>query len=630
VSLAKESILTGMPAAILNEERYRALIESISAFTWVADASGQFVVPQPGWEQYTGHDFSRHGGSRWIEDVHPEDRARVAEVWKKAVRDKCWYEVKWRCWHAATERWRHCVTRGVPLLDPDGGIREWIGAVTDIEHRLPPQPAEPEWLQVAQSAAGLAFWEWNLETGESRWTPELSQLYGVRPGSPRFKFDDRIHPEDKERVMAAREAAAQAGVYDVTFRIIRPTGELRWLHSKGAKLPNEPKLVGVVSDITRDVELQERYRAQAHELETLIDAIPVRLWVARDAECRVVAGNRSAMELFGLQPGANHSATPGDGSPAPAVSFQTPEGAPIAPEDLPMQRVCRTGEPAIRERINFVMPDGVILTLLTNTVPLFDSAGKVCGGLSAALDISELEGIRKELEHSNRELIFANEQLSQFNFAASHDLREPLRQVSLFSELLEKKLEGRLDPETKQYLGFCREGALRIERLVRDMMAYAAAARLHHDDTQPAATREAFESACRNLAQTIDQAGATVEAGDLPAVRAPRAAVLQVFQNLLSNAIKYRSDAPPHIRVSAVREDAFWRFAVADNGIGIDPQYHELVFGAFKRLHTRARYDGTGIGLAICKQIVERHGGRIWVESQAGQGSTFYFTLRAV
>src|SRR5436309_728612 len=150
------------PEQVLNEERYRALLQALSTFVWVSDASGDFKVPQPGWEKYTGHGFDRHGAGGWIDDVHPDDRARVAEIWTNAVRSKSWYEVEWRCWHAGTQRWRRCITHGAPIMNSDRSVREWVGAVRDIESDLGVDRIfERELLRQVQSTAGIAFWEYD-------------------------------------------------------------------------------------------------------------------------------------------------------------------------------------------------------------------------------------------------------------------------------------------------------------------------------------------------------------------------------------------------------------------------------------------------------------------------------------
>jgi light-regulated signal transduction histidine kinase (bacteriophytochrome) len=231
------------------------------------------------------------------------------------------------------------------------------------------------------------------------------------------------------------------------------------------------------------------------------------------------------------------------------------------------------------------------------------------------------------LRRSNEDLQRANADLEQFAYSASHDLQEPLRQVAIYSQMLERKYAARLDSQASEYLGFCIEGAQRMEMLISDLLAYSQSTRSFDSPPQRVDTNEVLETVKKNLATRIQETGAVISVGDLPVVYGDSVPLMHVFQNLVSNALKYRGDAPPLVSVSAEKHQGYWRFAVRDNGIGIAEQFHEQIFGIFKRLHPRNEYPGTGIGLAICQKVVERYGGRIWVESEEGHGSTFFFTL---
>ncbi len=244
-----------------------------------------------------------------------------------------------------------------------------------------------------------------------------------------------------------------------------------------------------------------------------------------------------------------------------------------------------------------------------------------------AEDITERKKQEDLLRRSNEELRRANAELEQFAYSASHDLQEPLRQVAIYSQMLERNYAARLDGKASEYLGFCIEGAQRMEMLISDLLAYSQSTRSFDSPPQRVDTNEVLETVRKNLATRIEETGAVISAADLPVVYGDPVPLLHVFQNLVSNALKYRGHAPPLVSVSAKKHPGFWRFAVRDNGIGIAKQFHEQIFGIFKRLHPRNEYPGTGIGLAICQKVVERYGGRIWVESEEGQGSTFFFTI---
>jgi len=235
----------------------------------------------------------------------------------------------------------------------------------------------------------------------------------------------------------------------------------------------------------------------------------------------------------------------------------------------------------------------------------------------------------EELVASNEALVQSNEDLNQFAYAASHDLQEPLRMVALFSQMLHSAYAGRLDPEADQYISYVVNGAQRMEQLLKDLLEYSQAGSKSEGPAQPVDCAKVMEEALLNLQVAIEQNGASVTWSDLPTVPAHEVRMVQLLQNLVGNAIKYRGSEPPRIQVSAHRRHTGWMFCVQDNGIGISPEYTQQIFGVFKRLHGQ-NYPGTGIGLAICQRIVERYGGRIWVESTLGKGSTFCFTLPAV
>ncbi|HTS64379.1 MAG TPA: PAS domain S-box protein [Candidatus Acidoferrales bacterium] len=253
-------------------------------------------------------------------------------------------------------------------------------------------------------------------------------------------------------------------------------------------------------------------------------------------------------------------------------------------------------------------------------LPVRDASARIVRWFGTATDIDAQKHIEDELRR-------ANQDLERFAFSASHDLQEPLRTVSIYSELLTERYAQKLDGEALEFLGYLNSAATRMQMLVRDLLAYTRVTKLEAP-TELADANEALAMALANLAGAVGETGARITSGPLPRLRVHSAHLQQLFQNLIGNAIKYRSpDRPPEIRVSTVRANGSWSFAVADNGIGIEPEYREAIFGLFKRLHGGLENPGTGIGLAICQRIVERYQGRIWVESEPGQGSTFRFTL---
>ncbi len=239
----------------------------------------------------------------------------------------------------------------------------------------------------------------------------------------------------------------------------------------------------------------------------------------------------------------------------------------------------------------------------------------------------KLDTANRELRLKSEELARSNAELEQFAYVASHDLQEPLRMVSSYTQLLEQRYRDVLDDKAKRYIYYAVDGASRMQRLIVDLLSYSRVG----SRAQPLARTDshaALGEALRNLGPTIAETQALVTNEDLPEVWADHSQLVQVFQNLIGNAIKFHGTESPRAHVSAERRGERWVFCVRDNGIGIDPRYFERVFVIFQRLHSREEYPGTGIGLALCRRIVERHGGTIWVESEPGKGAAFFFTLR--
>jgi light-regulated signal transduction histidine kinase (bacteriophytochrome) len=238
----------------------------------------------------------------------------------------------------------------------------------------------------------------------------------------------------------------------------------------------------------------------------------------------------------------------------------------------------------------------------------------------------DLEAANEELAQRSQELARSNAELEQLAYIASHDLQEPLRMVASYLQLLEQRYGGRLDADAHEFIEFAVDGATRMQALIDDLLTYSRVGS-SAKPLQPTDCAAVVQTALRSLRMSIEESGAQLRCGTLPVAMGDAAQLTQLFQNLMANAIKFRGQQAPRIAVEAEPEDGFWRFAVRDNGIGIAPEYFDRIFVMFQRLHNRSTYSGTGIGLAVCKKIVERHGGRIWVESMPGTGSTFQFTL---
>lgn len=359
------------------------------------------------------------------------------------------------------------------------------------------------------------------------------------------------------------------------------------------------------------VDISERKRATATQerlaaiVEYSEDAI-----ISKTPDGLIASWNRGAEQLFG------YTAEEAIGQ---SVLLIVPER--LASEELDLiERVRRDKRYASFEAVRR-RKDGTELDVAVRLSPVMNAAGEVIAESSITRDITELKRRDQELRRSNAEL-------EQFAYVASHDLQEPLRMVANYTELLAQRYQGQLDEKADKYIHYAVDGARRMQRLVADLLAFSRVGS-QGQPMQPTDSAAVLHAVVELLQRVIRSSGATVDVGDLPVVQADAGQLQQLFQNLVSNAIKFRSEKAPHIVVRAVASGAHWTFSVADNGIGLEMQYAERIFQMFQRLHELGKYEGSGIGLAIAKRIVERHGGRIWVESAPGAGTTFFFTLPA-
>lgn len=248
--------------------------------------------------------------------------------------------------------------------------------------------------------------------------------------------------------------------------------------------------------------------------------------------------------------------------------------------------------------------------------------------LDLSSEVAHRRRAQETLAQQAEELARSNQNLEQFAYVASHDLQEPLRMVAGYTQLLARRYKGKLDRDADEFIAYAVDGATRMQELINGLLAYSRVS-AQGQPFGPSDCSSLFDQALGNLRASLGESGAVVTRDTLPMVSGDPLQLAQLFQNLVGNAIKFHGEAPPRVHASAERRGEEWLFSIRDNGIGIDPRDADRIFAIFQRLHGRTDYPGTGIGLAVCKRIVDRHGGRIWVESEQGKGATFYFTLPA-
>ncbi|HSW37965.1 MAG TPA: ATP-binding protein [Acidobacteriota bacterium] len=535
-------------------------------------------------------------------------------------------------------------------------VRERTSALTESEARL----------VRAQEIAHLGSWELDMASGELTWSDEVYRIFGAeqREFAATYEaFLERVHPDDRALTDAAyvRSLHEKREGYEHEHRVIRKkTGEIRWIHEKCLHFRDESgrviRSIGMVLDITERKRVEEDLERSMRRFELLSRTAGDLLKSTNPAKAIPALCHR-VMEHLDCHVFFNFLVEENSGGLRLNAGGGLPNGKEQSTKwtdhDMGISGVvvCR-GKPLVLENVD-AGGDECLAHLHAQGIrayaclPLLAAEGRVLGTLSFGTcsretfsrdDLSLMNAVADQvsvaliriqgeqaLHRAADELARSNKDLEQFAYVSSHDLREPLRTVTGFMQLLQQRYRGKLDEKADEYIRFAVEGAGRMQQLIDDLLSYSRVG--SSIAFEPQDTRELLDRALGFLKGSLEASGAGIHAGNLPVVHGDGVLLTQVFQNLIENAIKFRSDRPLEIHVGARRGADDWLFWVKDNGIGMDREHIERVFVIFKRLHTREQYPGTGIGLAICEKIIERHGGRIWAESEPGRGSTFFFTL---
>jgi signal transduction histidine kinase len=411
----------------------------------------------------------------------------------------------------------------------------------------------------------------------------------------------------------------------IVSELLRRTGgrkaEVRLSPDGAAFVPVYLSVQNVILDgaechclIITDLSAQKRYE----EIVAVMEAVPVGVFIARDAECRRMVGNRMAYELLRVPAGASVSESAPERE-APKTWREVKDGRDIPTGELPMQMAARSGQPVRDYEFDMVFDDGTSRSWLGNAVPLFDEARRSRGAVGTFVDITDRKRAAEALESTNAEL-------RSFAYVLMHGLQEPLRMVVDSTRLLAEESKGKLGADADKSLSYSVAGALRMEAILKQLLRYWEVTERSGETLSPVDCNRLLSQALLNLQPEILQSRAIVTSDPLPTVVADEVMVLQVFQNLIGNSVKYRGEAAPKIHVSAVRAGERWQFSVRDNGIGLNQADAARVFDMFRCLDGNG-VPGAGFGLALCRKVVERHGGRIWVESEVDHGAAFRFTI---
>jgi PAS domain S-box-containing protein len=468
-------------------------------------------------------------------------------------------------------------------------------------------------LHETSKVAKIGGWELDLQTNHLVWTLQTYHIHEVDPslqpeleGAINF-YASEARPQITE---AVRRATEEGQSYDLELPFITAKGRNIWIRTMGRPEFSDGRCVrlfGTFQDITERKQAEEGLRR--FELLSAYSK-DIILFMRRD-DGRILEVNTAAIQAYGYSRDELLAITIRGLRAQDTQSLTADQMAQADTKGILFATVHRR-------------KDG-------STFPVeVSSQGATINGvrtlISIVRDITERRQAEEKLARQAEDLRRSNTELEQFAYVASHDLQEPLRALSGFSQLLERRYKGRLDQDADEFIGFIVDAAARMQKLIMDLLAYSRAG---HGGTNMVEVdcNQLLRRLVESMAFTIEAADGQVTFDKLPTVTAHESSLIQLFQNLIGNALKFRGDQPPCVHISARRAEGEWFFSVADNGIGLEPQYYQRVFMIFQRLHNRNEYPGTGIGLSICKKIVENLGGRIWVESEPGQGTTFSFTI---
>ena len=458
----------------------------------------------------------------------------------------------------------------------------------------------------------------SLDGKVTSWNDAAERMYGFDADAVTGRPVDMVLPPDRRMELRDLLKRIAAGERVEPGPAIHQTRGGRRISVWLAASPIRDLAGGIVgaSMLARDVTAQQRLEEM---FRLTVDASPAGMIVA-DRAGRIVLANIAAETMFAYDGGELVGAQVDD--LVPDTIREVHAGLRAGFFGDPHARMMGAGRELRAKR-----RDGSEFAVEIGLNPFSTSEGSRV--LAVIVDVTERKHAEQEMAARTIELERSNEELARFAYVASHDLQEPLRMVSSFCDLLKRKYDSQLDADGREYIDFAVDGARRMQQLIADLLAYSRLS-TRSTESQPVSVMKVMDTVQKDLAASIAEAGATIEYDDLPDVMGDPTRVRQVFQNLISNALRFRSAALPVIRISARRIGPDWQYSVIDNGIGIDQTQGERIFGVFQRLHTRDEYPGTGIGLAICKRIVENFGGRIWLGDNDGPGARFDFTIPAV
>lgn len=635
-------------ALLRSETRYRSLIEATSQIVWNTNARGEIVPPFPTWIAFTGQTEEECFGWGWLEAIHPDDRSHTAEVWSKAVANRSFYEVEYRLRRYDGE-YRNTIARGVPVLEADGSVREWIGTNTDITESKQAEKAlreSEEKYQTIARVSPVGIFQTDAAGNNIYLNKRGCEIAGLTAEEARGQgWSKTLHPEDRDRVTGEwQQALREKQIFKSEYRWLRPDGTFSWVLCQAVAVRDETGEVtlylGTLSDITERVEAEVELRQYKENLEQLVEERTAELGQAyvrlqeNEARYRAIVEDQTELICRFVPDGTLTFV-----NSAYCRYFNKKEDElvgksfmPRIPEEDWAAAETALGNlnpenPVVTIEHRVILPDGEVRWQQWTDRMVYDREGKAVEMQAVGRDISDRKLAEEELKAYAAKLEISNRELQDFAYVASHDLQEPLRKIQAFGDRLNSKYGDVLTDKGRDYLARMQNAAARMQTLIQDLLSFSRITTKARPYA-PVNLKEIATAVVSDLEVRVEETGATVEIVNLPTLDADALQMRQLFQNLISNALKFhKEDLSPLVKLEAARQGNMYEIKVIDNGIGFEEKYSDRIFTIFQRLHGRSAYEGTGIGLAVCRKIVERHGGTITARSTPGEGATFIFTL---
>ena len=636
-----------------SEERHRSYIEMTGQIAWVTNANGEVVEDIPYFRKFTGLTYEQVKGMGWVSALHPDDIEPTLRIWNKAVNAKIPYKTEYRV-RRHDGIYRDLLAKGSPVFNKNENITEWVGVCIDITERKNDEGAlRLKNLVFDASIAANSIADINGIINEAN--DAFLRIWGYNYRSEVVGKAITNFIESDEEAMAIVVALNENGQWEGIYTAKKKDGSTFFAHGLATVVKDETgKIIGyqsAVLDVTKAKLAEEALEDANENLELKVIERTQELNKSKKLLEETGRLARVGGWEIDLRTGKNswsettykiHEVDPDyDPNLESALSFYAPESLPVITACV--EKVSKLGEPFDVELEFITAKNNRIWVRAIGEAYSENNKIVKIGGVFQDINAQKLiqEELRKHKEHLEEliaertsdldkaisDLTRSNQELEQFAYVASHDLQEPLRMVSSYTQLLERRYKDKLDQDATDFINYAVDGANRMQRLINDLLEFSRVT-TKGKPLVKIDLASVLGQAVANLQNKIMETGSMIVNDDLPFAYGDEGQIVRVFQNLLDNAMKFRGAETPRISVASKVIDDNVQISIADNGIGIDKIYSERVFTIFQRLHTKADYPGTGIGLSICKRTIERHGGKIWFESEPGKGTTFYFTLK--